>query len=222
MAKTPASDVSIPIISQDSPRHDYNGKRNFNLTISLNPRVFFPTSVTSKFGDAELISYNIENDVRKIKVNLFGELPLKDTLLQINGVSGIAETDTTSIVFDRNETKFGDPVKVSFNDGSLKILGLHGNRRVIHKDPKSIHISKVSPNPSSDNLNVEINSLLEENININIRNSAGQVVYENKTSLQIGKNQFNINKLNISSGSYYLELSKNNEILDSYQIKIIK
>lgn len=222
IASTPASDISIPIITNDSPNYDYKGTRNFDLSISLNPRLFFPISVSSKFGTASIVSNSIENDLRKINIKLSGDFPKQDTLMLINGVSGIAETDFTTISFNQQETSFGQSTNIIYNDGSLKINGLHNDRRVIHTYLNKMSIININPNPSVSNFNIDIKSEINEKIDLIIRNTTGQVVYITKENIKVGDNQLNVGNLNISNGNYILEININGKIIDSRSLKIIK
>lgn len=220
-AVTPASDVKIPIVINDSPNKNYNGNRNFNLTINMNPRLFFPNEIQSKYGEGTIVENKIENDLRVIRVNLFGNFPSQDTLMNIIGVSGIAETDFTNINFDKNETSFGKSTSIIFNDGSMKIKGLHNERRVIHSS-NQLSIINVSPNPSSESINIELNSDISSEFEILIRNTAGRVVYSTKNYIDDGLNILQIKDFNLSSGNYYLEIQKDNILFDNYSITIIK
>lgn len=221
-AESPASEVSIPIIINDSPNHEYKGNRNFDMAFRLNPRLFFPTSIESKFGNGEILSNSIENDLRKVVVKLNGDFPKQDTLMLVKGVSGIAETDVTSINFVREETTFGESTNLIYNNGSLKINGLHNNRRVIHTYLDDLNIINVSPNPSDGNLNIDVDSNIELEIVVIVRNSVGQEVYKSKNNIIYGINSIKISKVNVSSGQYYIELSDENKIYDSYPITITK
>jgi hypothetical protein len=72
---------------------------------------------------------------------------------------------------------------------------------------------KVYPNPSNGSFTVNISTSVSENIQINIINELGQIVYcENKQS-NIGINKEQLNLSNLASGIYTLRMESNSSIM---------
>jgi len=63
------------------------------------------------------------------------------------------------------------------------------------------YLSQIYPNPSNDNLTIEVNSPK----NLMIYNNLGQLVYSRKI-----KNHININKSELGSGIFLVEILDNN------------
>src|SRR5690606_9310347 len=182
--------------------------------------LFFPIEVTSKFGEASLISNSVENDLRTIKVNAFGNYANQDTILVIKGVAGIAETDFTDIKFIQNDTYLGESTRNFLSNGSLKIDGLHEDRRIIHT--YNLQIQTISPNPISNNTTIKINSNLKSNAKLILRDLTGNEIKNYNIKLDEGINEFNYKLNYLSSGTYYFELIHQNQFIQSYSINIVK
>lgn len=221
IAETPASEVEIPILIQESPNQNYNGLRELNASISLNPRLFFPLEVYSKFGVGEIVSNSIIDNQRVIEVKATGDFALLDTALVIKGVSGIAETDFTPITFDRNINYLGVSTDNYFSNGSLRIDGLHNDRRVIHSANILTFVS-VSPNPSKDNFNLNIKANEKVKGDIIIRDLTGQQVLSENYSFEKGENYLNFNLNELSNGNYYIELHSDGKFIESISVTLIK
>lgn len=222
IAETPSTETEIPIIISDSPNKNYEGFRNFNATITINPRLFFPTDVYSKFGDSKILENKVENGLRIIKVNSFGNFATSDTAIHIKGVAGIAETDESPINFIESDSYFGKSTKNIFTNGKLKIKGLHENRRVIHTYDENISISSISPNPTSDFATIKINSEIEINSELILRDIRGIEILRNNSKLINGENLIEFELTNISNGQYYIDLYVDSKIIETISITIIK
>ena len=221
IADNAAAEVEIPILIQESPNKNYAGTRELNASISLNPRLFFPLEVTSKFGVGEIISNSIVDNQRVIEVRARGDFALIDTALVIKGVSGIAETDQTPIVFDRNINYLGVTTDNYFSNGSLLIEGLHNDRRVIHTY-NILNFVSVSPNPSKEDINVIIDATDNIKGSIVIRDLTGQEIITETHNFNKGENLLNFNLSKLSNGKYYIELHSEEKFLESIGVTLIK
>lgn len=222
VAESPAADVEIPILINDSPNKNYQGERNFNASISINPRLFFPTEIYSKFGKATLVENKVENDLRIIKVNAFGNFGIADTAILIKGVAGIAETNESNLTFVETDTYFGKSTKSIFTNGKLIIDGLHEDRRVIHTYNKDISIISVSPNPTNENAKIKIDSKIKVESQLVLRDVRGLELLNLKSNIEIGEKQIELNLSNISNGQYFIELIVDSKVIESIPITIIK
>lgn len=71
---------------------------------------------------------------------------------------------------------------------------------------------KVYPNPTSDVLNISINNIDNSDINVELINITGSVVYE-KQLHNISSYNLEINSTVFSNGVYYLKLNSNKEVI---------
>lgn len=86
---------------------------------------------------------------------------------------------------------------------------------------EGIEIINTYPNPSSDIINVTINSHSEINILITLTSVDGKLVYSNSLGLGEGFSTFPVSIRNLESGSYILKVqSENNLYYDQKQIKV--
>ena len=79
---------------------------------------------------------------------------------------------------------------------------------------------KVSPNPFNDPLHVEINSNINENVNITLYDLNGRQEYSQNETLHSGTNEIVINNLNVLSNGVYLLVIKSDNL--NKKIKIVK
>ncbi|TAL69507.1 MAG: hypothetical protein EPN82_06645 [Bacteroidetes bacterium] len=200
----PRGEADIPINFINSENKPYKGIRPFKAEFTVNPRVFLPQSVSSEYGDAELIRNEIINDKRIIGVSVNGDYDLKGVAAIVHGIAGIAETDTSKMEFVKTSSFWGNAVNVSFINGDYKLINLYG-RRFIQNNNISF---SISPNPASDIIDVSIESDGNTIIEINLFDYLG-----NKTAnlfsgeVTKGISPVKLNLANIGTGSYYLHIS---------------
>lgn len=222
IAESPSSEIEIPIILSDSPNKNYEGFRNFNATVTVNPRLFFPTEVYSKFGESKIIDNKVQNDLRVIKVNTFGDFALSDTAFVIKGVSGIAETDESLIRFDESDSYFGISTKSIFTNGKLKIKGLHEGRRVIHTYNNNVSILSISPNPTNELATIKIKSEIDVNSQIILRDIRANEILRKSAKINKGEFLIDFDLSGLSNGQYYFDLYIESNIIESIPVTIIK
>lgn len=64
----------------------------------------------------------------------------------------------------------------------------------------------IYPNPAKSSISVIYNSVTNENIQIQILNTNGSIVYNKASNTQVGKNNLDINISNLSSGTYFIKI----------------
>jgi hypothetical protein len=67
---------------------------------------------------------------------------------------------------------------------------------------------KIYPNPSNGSFAIQTNSLVNDDITIQVVDITGKVLYNETVSLSVGNNIFNINLTGLSSGYYQVNLKK--------------
>jgi hypothetical protein len=70
----------------------------------------------------------------------------------------------------------------------------------------------IYPNPSYGIFTIELSILSKENINIEVCNALGQIVYKVEPFLNIGKNTIIINLENVAKGIYFIKIQSNKNL----------
>jgi len=71
---------------------------------------------------------------------------------------------------------------------------------------ESFYINSISPNPVKDDAQIFFNLRKEENIDFNLFNSTGAVVYHTSAHFNRGSNSFKLNFAELPKGIYFLQL----------------
>ncbi len=100
-------------------------------------------------------------------------------------------------------------------DGTVKYSSI-----VMLNNEKNIEVS-VYPNPLRDQMKLLVNASSMERVQINMYNGLGQLILSQKTSLQAGTNQLDLNVSGLSTGIYNLQIL-NSEGLSVYSTKLQK
>ncbi|MBI5323985.1 MAG: T9SS type A sorting domain-containing protein [Ignavibacteriae bacterium] len=200
----PRGEADIPINFVNSENKPYKGIRPFEAEFTVNPRMFLPQIVTSDYGNAELIRNEIINDRRIIGIRVNGDYAdLKGIVAKVHGIAGIAETDTSKIEFINTSTFWGNAVNEIYTNGNYKLINLYGRRFL---QSSNIRFS-ISPNPASDNIDINIESDENTKVEINLFDELGnKIVKLFSGDLIKGISQVELNLPKIGNGSYYLNI----------------
>lgn len=95
-------------------------------------------------------------------------------------------------------------LKIIGNSGSYSYSPIIKIMSIANQD----HSINVYPNPSNDFLNLVFNTSENEEAKIQVFNQKGQIVLTQDVMVKIGKNKLSINIAQLTSGSYFLQLSK--------------
>lgn len=208
----PRGVASIPIESSISETLPYKGVRFLEAEFSINPRIFLPEKVTTPYGTAELIKNIVADGKRIMGVRINGDFPANGTIGHIEGIAGLAETDTSSIDISGNSKFFGSNTTVTFNSGFFRLINLCGDRRVIQPDA-NIVIKSIIPNPASNSFGLLFNSLNSNASSVEIYDFFGGRVLEIKGIGTIkGDNQLNVNVSELKTGTYKLVIRQGTDI----------
>lgn len=144
LAADPRMDIDVPVtldIVEDVP---YAGVRPFELTMVVNPRIFLARQVTSTMGAARLVSQDVVDGMRHVRVVVDGDFSTGE-VMRINGWAGMAEVDATPLFADTAAVAFGAGIPVAYVGGELRIVGLDPERRIL--PPLGVWVDGVFPNP---------------------------------------------------------------------------
>jgi len=142
----PRLDVDLPIhieLTEDVP---YQGVRPFELTMLVNPRIFLARQVTSAMGAARIISQDIVDGMRHVRIAVDGNFRSGEAV-RINGWAGMAEVDVSPLLPYAASAPFGVGIPATFVAGEIKIIGLDPDRRIV--PPLGLFLEGVYPNPTS-------------------------------------------------------------------------
>ncbi len=150
----PRLEVELPItvdVTEDVP---YAGERPMELSILVNPRMFLATAATSAMGTARIVSQDIVDGMRQVRVVVDGDFRSGEAV-RLRGWAGMAEVDWSALTQDTTVRPFGPGVPTVVVGGALQIQGLDPNRRIV--PPLGVRIEGVYPNPTnSGTINVAL------------------------------------------------------------------
>jgi len=197
----PKGNTTIKINYSNTENYPYNGVRPLEGKIILNPRMFLPTSVKCPYGTASLTENKIENDRRIIGFKVEGDFPTEGTAVEINGIAGLSEIDTTHINLLKDEMYWGKAVQTGLGFGIYHLINIYSDRLVI-RDVISNLI--VKPNPSNGKIEISLTAKYSAQCYMEIYNDLGIVEFEKEFPAIKGNNTFNIDASQLKSGTYNL------------------
>ncbi len=93
--------------------------------------------------------------------------------------------------------------QILVDGGTMKILGLNEQKN-------NFELSSIYPNPVSDVLNLNINSLESQDLTIRILDITGRVLNLQKVNAETGDNLVKITTNQLNNGMYFVEINSNN------------
>jgi len=217
----PNGEATIKVEFQTGTEHPYDGVRFFESELTINPRLFLPQTVTSDFGTGTITKNDIVDDRRVIGIRVEGDFGSEGVVANINGIAGLAETDTSAIRILPGSLNWGTSVGTTWSDGMFRLINLCSDRRII-QPAVTMHSLSVSPNPTSGMFAAEFISTDEGTVNIDILNNLGiKVISMNNVKVQIGQNRIEISGNSLSPGAYSILIRNSAEFI-SQQIIVIK
>ncbi len=216
----PHLEIVIPISFSNVESKSYNGIRFFEANIFINPRMFFPVSVTSPFGTGSIIKNEVVDDKRIIGLRVAGDFPNNGIVAEIKGIAGLAETDTSSVVFDSVSIFWGKSVNVNFTSGFYRLIEICDDR-FLYRINKNINIINIIPNPAEESSDLIFETNSEMNVDIEIYNSPGLLVYERKNIAALkGLNISTLDLSHLTTGYYRITIRNGNSLSNNNLIII--
>jgi hypothetical protein len=204
----PRSNAVLTVKFDNLDNKPYNGKRFFESEITINPRMFLPLSVSSNYGEASIIRNDISGDRRIMGIRIDGDFPTNGVLVDIKGVAGIAESDTSAIGFVADSKFWGTSVKTQTVPGMFKLINLCDTRRLLQIP--SFSILELKPNPLTNDVSAELSlaSTGDCSVSISIFDELGNIVQEiDNFIINKGINSVAIDAANLNSGAYRVVIS---------------
>lgn len=207
----PRENASIKIEMKNKENMTYNGDRFLDAEISLNPRLFYPVSARCDYGSAKIISNEVIDDRRIIKVRAEGDFPVEGIAAEILGVAGLAESDTTYIDFNKSSIFWGESVATEAHSGLFRLINLSGSRRILCESAKAT-ILLVSPNPAVNTFRLEFYAKEHGEYRFELVNSrTGSSAISKTLSVYKGLNIINEDVSSLISGDYKIIIRKDGE-----------
>lgn len=224
VVSAPTNDTaSIPILASIFENVKYDGVRFFEATLRVHPRLFLANSVVSAVGNGEILSQNIINNIREIRFRIDGNFTSGE-IGRIVGYAGMAEVDSSLLTFDTSDVAFGSSVGVTYRSGLLKIIHEDPVRRVVDRTFAPV-ISRIAPQPASDNAKVVINGETGNETLVSVVDRNGVVVntFQLKATYAGGASMERVFTLDVSelpTGLYVVRLNTGNWVASSPLIVI--
>ena len=142
--------------------------------------------------------------MRKMIPNSLGTaLPSSLNIGDSKTISGSWKVDAT--IYNRNQLKVIFFVQ-NYTTKEMLWAAMLQPTMGIHEN-KNVNIETIFPNPAKDQTTIYFNLTKPENINLQIRNMLGEVVFtKNLGLISVGKSNYTLNVENLNSGYYSVEL----------------
>mgnify|MGYP001627162855 CR=1 FL=1 len=201
----PRGDVDLPLTAVLTENVPYQGMRTFETVLTVNPRLFLARSIQTSIGTAEILSQDIVNSVRQIRVRVSGSFPASGVIATITGPAGLAETTTSPLQFnDPNGSAFGSAVQTSYTDGELRIILADSARRILH--PATLAVRSITPQPVADVVTVRYWSEVAGTAVISIEDGAGTSYWRGTENIDAGERSTVFNGSQLPSGVYVVTI----------------
>ena len=218
----PRGRVSIPITISMNERNPYIGKQEAIVEFTSNQGIFLPDSVTSTFGGVSIVSREVWDDIRTIRIRFEGDIPNSGTLCVISGFVGISTIHESPLDFTDSVTFFSKSMQTNFVNGSLQLTNICPDMFLTGQ--RMTKIKSVFPQPAQDIMQMSVEAFETTDMMIMLTDQVGRNHTIMKYPMFVGNNsvQFTI-PAQIESGAYILKLmSATSGLLDALPIHIIR
>lgn len=217
----PRSTADIPITFETSHNYSYNGIRTFECEIVMHPWIFFPESVSSGFGDAEIIRNEVVNDKRYIRIKVNGDFTRTGTAAIIHGVAGLTDVDSTNIDFSDDALYWSSIISTSKISGTFRLTGTCPGRGIL-KDQSNVSIISIAPNPAKEIITLLFDSAEDGMYSLQVFDVLGQKILSTEgINMKRGANEITINVEDLKPGTYRVVV-KTASSVDSSNLIIMK
>jgi hypothetical protein len=198
------NEIEVPIILNDGKNLNLSDIKSIKAELTFNPTLLLPKDYNEEIIDNKTAKIIIDN----IQVNK----QIGDTLLKIRFLAGLGNKENCSLLLSNAEV-IGGSADISYIDGTFKLLGIcpEGGNRLINPSGQ-INIASIKPNPSDNEIEVELELVEKTGYKLIIVNSNGQTVREiNRFKTSKSSTIENIGVTDLASGVYNLILQTESE-----------
>ncbi len=216
----PRENAILTINAQINETVPYRGVRPLRAAFTLNPRLFLGATITATNGTASIVSQDIINDRRVIVFELSSDFSGNGAIATLEGPAGLAEIDSTHMVFDPARENFGSTVTCTYATGVLTILQPDPTRRILRKTPPIIR--SVDPNPASNvvTLRTRTTQALQASISV-VDQQGNERLTPIPTSLPSGDSSVPINVQDLPPGVYMI-LVRTVDLVESTMLIVVR
>lgn len=175
----PRGDAEVPVEATFVENWSYKGERFLEGAFTVNPRLFLAREITVPNGSAEILSQDIIDGKRLVRFRITSDFSANGEIARLKGWAGLAEVDSSFLVFDTTQINFGSAVKVNYVDGLLRILNPDPTRRIIDRSVAAI--TGIAPNPVGSTANVDLSMPAAGTVTMRCIDRYGNDVMEART-----------------------------------------
>ena len=200
----PGNIIEVPIILENLKNIQSTGITAIKTDLSFNGTLLLPLDYT-------MIKVNEKSSYITLN-NLLLKKAIEDTLTKVKFEVGLGNEDVCDLAFSNVET-IGGSADISIINGKFKLLGVcpEGGKRLLNPTG-TINITSIKPNPSDNEITVEMEIVESTGYKFSIVNSNGQIVKEiSKTNTTKGITTVKISVSDLASGVYNLILQTESE-----------
>lgn len=216
----PRGNAVITLNAQISESVPYRGTRFLHAAVTMNPRLFLATSITPKNGTATIVSQDIVGDRRVIVFELMSDFSRSGEIARLEGPAGLAEIDTTHMVYDQGRENFGQSVVCTYGDGVLTIVQPDPTRRIVKSTPPIIR--RIEPNPASSSVEMHASIETPTTVTFSIVDQQGTVLIDAGTvDLPAGETNVPLDVRGLPPGVYVI-LARTSYRVESTTLVVVR
>ena len=205
----PRGRARIPVSVKIAENFTFGDVRTLEAEFTVNPRMFLADSVQAVLGSATIVGQDIDNDLRRITLRLRANFPYADTVVAIvHGTAGLAETEVSPLKWNPQSSFFGSSVRVTTNDGELRLSNLCGTRRVVQNG--GVAITAMEPQPADNDVRLSYRVDHEGPVICEIFTGAGERLHHEELRATVGDNSLHLSCAALLTGTYTIVLHSAN------------
>ncbi|MBM4177995.1 MAG: hypothetical protein FJ211_01510 [Ignavibacteria bacterium] len=197
----PRQTTELPIVANISENVQYKGSRPLEISMKVYQRHFYADSLRVVDGSGEIVSQTVDGDTRTITMKLNASFVAREHIIaHLIGRAGLAEFDSSVVMFDTSAIAFGTSVATSYKPGLLRIANPNPNRHVFVKNGSVIR--SIYPVPAADDVSVAISSAYPTQGNLSIVDGQGATVFSADLGTLFGSTTVSVDVSQFVRGVY--------------------
>lgn len=212
--------TALPIMATISEQQAYAGERFLEATLTVDERLYLARDISTTAGSAQILSQDVRNGVRSITFRVTGVFTGTMEIARLVGYPGMAEIDTSPLVFDTSAVGFGTTVPITYRSGTLRIEHDDPVRRIVRSSAPTIE--QIAPQPATDRVLVTLHVPTNEPVHLRILDAMGrQVITQDATVSSTGSSVMPLDLRAVLPGTYQL-VAISSAGMSSYPLVIIR
>lgn len=158
-----------------------------------------------------------------------------DYIVQNNGIPGYpsysrddkkmilnSKNGSTNVIkvvgLNTNKIQSSGTPSILFNNATNGVWSATGYRNLSSNDDLSNYQIQIAPNPTSNDLNIDLNKSTVDIYSIDVYNITGNLIFSKK--LDVGQKMINLDLNSLQSGTFILKLNSTNHVINTKFIKL--